>query len=135
MHYCGMVAADFNLAEDMPIENKLTEASIEKQSSLYSVLFSALMVLWIFTLFVLADLRQRYNRSQKKLAKALKMASTKTNLGSSKSNLQSASESSKSALSEMKVGSLDVLRPLAGLKWNAVIPEMPSRDEEHGGGF
>eukprot|EP01040_Poterioochromonas_malhamensis_P010189 gene10189-11078_t len=110
MHYCGMVAAEFHVAADIPIDHKVTSSVMEKSSSLYLVLFSAVAVSWIFNVMIVSDLRQRYHNNQQKLLKT----PFNLSLSSPRHRTMAKSEEAKSKTSDIHI-----------LKWNSVIPESP----------
>lgn len=128
MHYCGMVAADFQMSKDKEPEELLESSKIHQNDALYPVLFAALIVLWIFTIIILADLRYKYSDCRKRLNKALKAAgSTKSSEeNSSKSNAQSVF-STNISISEGR--SPEGTKPYPGVRWNAIIPGESRADE------
>lgn len=69
MHYTGMVAADFDVDQSRTTELSWKAGSMTQEDALYPVVLSAMIVLWLLTMWVLADLRLKISKYRAHLQK------------------------------------------------------------------
>mmetsp|Transcript_4077 Transcript_4077/g.4481 ORF Transcript_4077/g.4481 Transcript_4077/m.4481 type:complete len:352 (+) Transcript_4077:30-1085(+) len=69
MHYIGMLAADFRIDYTKTTELSWKAGTMDHADALYPVLLAAMILLWVFTMVVQADLRSKISKYRVHLQK------------------------------------------------------------------